>query len=81
MLCYLLLSTISVPIKHLLEERHRRRIFLLHALVLLEVSNQITTIVRLLESSKDHLGSLDVFLRVLQVVKHFLLSPCDTCGC
>jgi hypothetical protein len=44
----------------------------------LHVSNDISTILGLLETSKGHLGTRDIFLGVLKIVKEGLVIPGDT---
>ena len=44
---------------------------------LLEVSDQISPVFLLLESSKHHLGARDVLLRVCQVDVKGVCAPCD----
>jgi len=46
--------------------------------VLLDESNEICSLLGLLETSEDHLGSGDVLLGIQQVSKQVLLVPLDT---
>lgn len=45
---------------------------------LLEVGNEVSTLLLLLDGSSSHLGALDVLLGVLDVVEQSLLAPKDT---
>ena len=46
----------------------------------LEVFNQISTLLCLLQTGEDHLSSWDILLRVQEVGKHVLLVPLDSRG-
>jgi len=43
----------------------------------LQVSNEIVTLVRLLNASEGHFGPLDVLLRVDEVLIKDVVGPCD----
>lgn len=45
---------------------------------LLEVSNEISSLLTLLDSGEDHLGSGDVLLGVDEVLEEVLLAPDDS---
>jgi len=44
----------------------------------LEVCNEVSSVILLLQTSKDHFGARDVFLGVLQVDPQCVSTPCDT---
>lgn len=46
----------------------------------LQVGNEITALVGLLQTGEDHLGAGDVLLRVLQVLEERFFAPCDACA-
>jgi hypothetical protein len=45
----------------------------------MQVSNEVGSFLSRLESRENHLGSWDVFLGVLKVLKQCLLIPSDAC--
>lgn len=44
----------------------------------LKISDEVSTFVRLLQASKDHLGSWDVLLWVLEVLEESVFVPGDS---